>query len=140
MSIWRDLPKGGRLYLEPRGADGAVIRTQCRVGISFSASDRGASTEHLFPWPGLDRAMPACAQELTHARSVEPALFEEGGVDECPGACAFAQSLEGRQVSCECQPLGESSEAEKRFLEIYRRTLDQERPPRPPPPEEKEPD
>ena len=143
-TVWRDLPEGGRLYLEPVGADGAALRGECRFGISFSPTDRGASSSHRLPWAGLMKSLPACADTLRKARSVRLALFEEGESAECPGQCIFATQLTTARTSCECAPhLGGASEDERRFLEMYRRLLEKHkapRSPRPEPPPEKEPE
>ncbi|MHB8879559.1 MAG: hypothetical protein ACYC8T_38180, partial [Myxococcaceae bacterium] len=123
-------------------ADGATLRAECRIGFTFTSADRGASAQHRFPWPGLEQAMPGCAAMLRGASGVRLALFEEGGSAECPGQCAFATMLVSGRSSCECAPhLGGGSDEERRFLELYRKLLQQHRVPRSPSPDdEPEPD
>jgi hypothetical protein len=139
--VWRDLPEGARVYLEPRGADGAPLQLSCRVGFSFEKSDRGASAEHYLPWEGLQKALPQCATELHRVREYTLGLFEEGALNECPGECAFVQELTTGRVTCECAPQlwGGGTEAEQRFLRIYRRLLERVRGTREALPDEPEP-
>ncbi|MBI3181816.1 MAG: hypothetical protein HYZ28_06700 [Myxococcales bacterium] len=126
-AIWRDLPEGGRLYLEPLEADGRPKRTECRFGFSFAETDRGVSSLHRFPWPGLGKAIPSCALALAEVHSASMALFEEGAMAECPGNCAFVQHVPSGRTSCDCQPvLGQGSgPAELRFFQLFRRLLEQ---------------
>ncbi len=141
-AVWRDLPEGGRVYLEPLG-DFGEWRTACRIGFSFGRVDRGVSTLHHFPWEGLEESMPQCAASLKQASGATLALFEEGQLGSCPGHCAFVHELTTNRVSCECQPQlgGAAGEAERKFLELYRQMLERHQLPRSPnPSEEKEPD
>lgn len=128
VAVFRDLPEGGRVYLEPRGADGQPLRSECRFGVSFAESDRGANSAHRFPWTGLSRAFPSCARELAKAKQLTLALFEEGAMAECPGTCAFAQHLASERASCECQPrLGQSGARELRLHQLFRRLMEKRR-------------
>lgn len=124
-TIWRALPEGGRLHLDfssPRGK----ISSPCRMGLTFSPTDRGESTQHELPWEQLEQVMPACAIALKDASGVELSMFEDGALPECPGTCAFAQDLRTGRVSCECQPqvAGVATEAERHFLRIYKQLLE----------------
>lgn len=128
-AVFRDLPEGGRVHLEPLGEDGKPLSLDCKVGFSFSPTSRGATTQHLVPWPKLVQTMPECAEVLKSVRGYALALFEEGPLAECPNACVFVhQPGTGRSV-CECQPtpLGEGSVTPQRS-----------RIPRPPPKRERE--
>ncbi|HZI10978.1 MAG TPA: hypothetical protein VE153_11365 [Myxococcus sp.] len=128
-AVYRDLPEGGRLHLEPLGADGARLETGCGVGLSFPATSRGLTTQHRLPWASLAQALPACGTALAAARGFRLALFEEGRQPECPTACAFVTETASRRTVCECQPtpLGEG-------VAVPSRTS----PSREPPPEERE--
>lgn len=108
-AVYRDLPEGGRLHLEPLGADGQRLETGCGVGLSFPATSRGLTTQHRLPWALLAQAVPACHAALSSASSFKLALFEEGRQPECPTACAFVTEAASRRTLCECQPtpLGE---------------------------------
>ncbi len=72
-TIWRSLPEGGRLHLELLG-DKGPIASSCRLGFTFSATDRGDSTQHSLPWERLKQTMPACAQALASATRVEMSM------------------------------------------------------------------
>lgn len=108
-AVYRDLPEGGRLHLEPVGADGQRLETGCGVGLSFPSTSRGLTTQHRLPWTSLAQAMPACQAALATATGFKLALFEEGRQPECPTACAFVTEAASRRTLCECQPtpLGE---------------------------------
>ncbi|WP_407667459.1 hypothetical protein [Myxococcus dinghuensis] len=108
-AVYRDLPEGGRLHLEPVGAEGQRLESGCGVGLSFPATSRGLTTQHRLPWPTLARTLPACHEALAQARDFRLALFEEGPQPECPSACAFVTENATRRTVCECQPtpLGE---------------------------------
>jgi hypothetical protein len=127
--VWRDLPEGARVYLEPLGADGAPLQLACRVGLTFDRAERGASTEHVLPWDGLQKALPDCAAELHRVNAFALGLFEEGALAECPGECAFVQELLTQRVTCECAPQlwGGGTESEARFLKLYRQLLERVR-------------
>lgn len=103
-AVFRDLPEGGRVHLEPLGEDGKPLTLDCQVGFSFSPTSRGATTQHLVPWPRLTQAMPECNEALKTARSYALALFEEGQLQECPNACIFVHQSSTRRTICECQP------------------------------------
>jgi hypothetical protein len=126
--VWRALPAGAHLTLDVTGADGAP----CRVGLTFSATDRGRSTAHLLPWGRLRSVMPACGAALAGATSASPALLEEGALPGCPGTCAWAVEQPTGRLTCECQPthpaLDESSE--QALLELYKRLLEKKVTPR----------
>ncbi|MCY1016329.1 hypothetical protein [Pyxidicoccus sp. MSG2] len=128
-AVYRDLPEGGRLHLEPVGADGQRLETGCGVGLSFPSTSRGLTTQHRLPWTSLAQALPACHAALATATGFKLALFEEGRQPECPTACAFVTEAASRRTVCECQPtpLGEG-------VGLPSRTS----PSREPPPEERE--
>jgi hypothetical protein len=128
-AVYRDLPEGGRLHLEPVGADGQRLETGCGVGLSFPSTSRGPTTQHRLPWTSLAQALPACHAALATATGFKLALFEEGRQPECPTACAFVTEAASRRTVCECQPtpLGEG-------VGLPSRTS----PSREPPPEERE--
>ena len=109
-AVFRDLPEGGRVHLEPLGEDGKPLTLDCQVGFSFSPTSRGVTTQHLVPWPRLTQAMPECAEALKSVRGYALALFEEGQLQECPNACIFVHQGSTRRTVCECQPtpLGEA--------------------------------
>ncbi|WP_343073344.1 hypothetical protein [Pyxidicoccus fallax] len=108
-AVYRDLSEGGRLHLEPMGADGQRLQSGCGVGLSFPATSRGLTTQHRLPWASLAQALPACHGALSTAAGFKLALFEEGRQPECPTACAFVTDSASRRTVCECQPtpLGE---------------------------------
>jgi hypothetical protein len=124
-TVWRALPEGGRLHLD-FSSDKGRISSPCRIGLTFSPTDRGESTQHELPWEQLDKVLPACASALKDASGVELAMFEDGALLECPGTCVFAQDLRSGRVSCECQPqvAGVATDAERQFLRIYKQLLD----------------
>jgi hypothetical protein len=139
-TVWRALPEGGRLHLDfksPRGK----ISSPCRMGLTFSPTDRGESTQHELPWDQLEQVMPACAGALKDASGVELSMFEDGALPECPGTCAFAQDLITGRVSCECQPqvAGAATDAERHFLRVYKQLLQQKGNLLPPEPEPEDP-
>lgn len=113
VAMYRDLPEGGRLYVEPLGEDGKPLPTGCRVGFTFTPASRGATTQHRLPWPALTQSMPECHAELSAVRGYALALFEEGYLPECPMRCAFVHEPRTRRTLCECQPtpLGEGVSA-----------------------------
>ncbi|HYH97854.1 hypothetical protein [Hyalangium sp.] len=129
-TVYRDLPEGGRLHVEPLGEDGKLLQTGCRVGFTFTPTSRGATTQHRIPWPKLAQSMPECHAELSAVRGYALSLFEDGYLPECPLTCAFIHETRTRRTLCECQPtpLGESVGAASRKPE----------PSQPPPPEERE--
>ncbi|MCE9669537.1 hypothetical protein LY474_17140 [Myxococcus stipitatus] len=108
-AVYRDLPEGGRLHLEPVGLDGQRLESGCGVGLSFPITSRGLTTQHRLPWPALARTLPTCHEALAQARGFKLSLFEEGSQPECPAACAFVTENATRRTVCECQPtpLGE---------------------------------
>jgi hypothetical protein len=128
-AVYRDLPEGGRLHLEPVGVDGQRLETGCGVGLSFPSTSRGLTTQHRLPWASLAQALPACHAALATATGFKLALFEEGRQPECPTACAFVTEAASRRTVCECQPtpLGEGVGLPSRAS-----------PSREPPPEERE--
>ncbi|WP_338873616.1 hypothetical protein [Myxococcus stipitatus] len=128
-AVFRDLPEGGRLYLEPVSAEGQRVESGCAVGLSFPSTSRGLTTQHRLPWPSMAQTLPACHAALTQAKDFTLSLFEEGRQPECPTACAFVTEASTRRTVCECQPtpLGEGVAAPSR-----KKTS------REPPPEERE--
>ncbi|HEX8701383.1 MAG TPA: hypothetical protein VF815_21330 [Myxococcaceae bacterium] len=129
-ATFRDLPEGGRLYLEPLGEDGQPLRASCSVGVSFMPTSRGVTTQHRLPWPALAESMPECHADLSVVKGYALALYEEGYLPECPLTCAFVHEPRTRRTLCECQPtpLGEGLSAAPR----------KPSPSRAPPPEERE--
>jgi len=103
-AVFRDLPEGGRVHLEPLGEDGKPLTLTCQVGFSFAPTSRGVTTQHLMPWPRLLQSMPECAEALQSVRGYALALFEEGQMPECPNACVFVHQSSTRRTVCECQP------------------------------------
>ncbi|AGC42841.1 hypothetical protein MYSTI_01493 [Myxococcus stipitatus DSM 14675] len=128
-AVFRDLPEGGRLYLEPVSAEGQRVESGCAVGLSFPSTSRGLTTQHRLPWPSMAQSLPICHAALTRAKGFKLSLFEEGSQPECPTACAFVTEAATRRTVCECQPtpLGEGVAAPSR-----KKTS------REPPPEERE--
>jgi hypothetical protein len=128
-TIWRALPEGGRLHLD-FVSDKGPLSPPCRMGFTFSPTDRGDSTQHELPWSRLREVMPACAQAVSSATKVEMSMFEDGELPECPGTCAFAQDLRTGRVSCECHPAvsGAATESERQFLRLYKQLLQGKKP------------
>ncbi|QDF03005.1 hypothetical protein BHS04_07185 [Myxococcus xanthus] len=128
-AVYRDLPEGGRLHLEPLGPDGQKLVSGCGVGLSFPPTSRGLTTQHRVPWRSLAQTLPACHAALSTARDFTLGLFEDGRQPECPTACAFVTETASRRTVCECQPtpLGEGVAMPARGA-----------PSREPPPEERE--
>jgi hypothetical protein len=124
VTLWRDAPQGLRLYLELLDEKGEALRSQCRVGVTFSETDRGVSSRHRLPWSGLEKSFPSCADDFLKAKSVAFGLFEEGALRECPGTCGFVHDTTTGRVNCECQSgLANITDAERKFLEMYRELL-----------------
>jgi hypothetical protein len=123
-TVWRELPEGARLHLDPIEKSGRSIASDCRFGLTFSPSDRGTSTAQQFPWPAMERTFPACAGAIRQAEGFALALFEEGSLEQCPGQCAFVRHLRSGRLSCQCvdNPAGRVDRATA--LETYRRTLE----------------
>lgn len=121
-TVWRDLPRGARVYFDVVDEQGGVVGGMCRVGLTFARSDRGVTAAHTLPWAGLEKSVPGCASELIRASEVRFALWEEGGMPECPGTCAFVLDNMTARVSCECttSTVGVMSDAEQDFMELYR--------------------
>jgi hypothetical protein len=128
-TVWRALPEGGRLHLD-FVSDKGPLSPPCRMGFTFSATDRGDSTQHELPWQRLKEVMPACAQAVSAATRIEMSMFEDGELPECPGTCAFAQDLRSGRVSCECHPAvsGVPTEQERQFLHLYKQLLQGKKP------------
>ncbi len=103
-AVFRDLPEGGQVHLQPLGEGGAPLSLDCKVGFSFSPTSRGVSTQHLVPWPKLAESMPECHEALMTARGYALELFEEGALAQCPNACIFVFQPSTRRTLCECQP------------------------------------
>jgi hypothetical protein len=84
--------------------------------------------------------MPECASSLALAARVEPGLFQEGPLEECPGVCAYAQDIGSARVTCECQPTRGNldEDAERELLQLYRTLLEKARPAAEPEPEDPE--
>jgi hypothetical protein len=104
---WQMLDRGGRVALEP-----AHVRlTACRVGLTLGPDDPGASLEVAVPWAGLERDLPACAQELATVRAWTGAL-EVSGPLPCAGTCVYAQEVSTGRTVCSC--------ADRRLAETLR--------------------
>src|SRR5262249_41853487 len=120
-TVWRELPEGARLHLDPVGTDGRAIASDCRFGLSFSQGDRGMSTAQQFPWPAMERAFPACVGVIRQANSFALSLFEEGPLIQCPGQCAFVRQLGTSRVSCQCaKSPGRVGGTRPKTSELYR--------------------
>lgn len=103
-AVFKDLPEGGQLHLEPLGEDGKPLAMDCQVGFSFPPTSRGVTTQHLLPWPRLAQTLPECAEALKSVHGFALALFEEGPLPECANACVFVHQASTRRTVCECQP------------------------------------
>jgi hypothetical protein len=101
-TVWRDLPEGGRLHLDPVDSQGHPVLTGCQYGLSFPAGARGSSMRRDFPWGNVAQAFPECAEAVRGANGFSLSLFEEGPLDECEGECAFVRRRSGRRVLCAC--------------------------------------
>jgi hypothetical protein len=108
-AVYRDLPGGGRLLLEPVDAQGQRLEGACRVGFSFTPTSRGMTLQHPFPWPGLSEEMPECAEGLREAKGYALSFFEEGLSRGCPATCAFSIHPATSRTVCKCQrtPFGD---------------------------------
>ncbi len=126
-AIWRPLSRGAQLSLDLTGGSGT-----CRLGLTFSAGDRGRTTHHRFPWKKLGESIPACADAFKGVTAISPGLMEESSLPECPGVCAYARDSVTGRMSCECQPGVRTAggEADRHLLELLKRMLDEKRPPR----------
>jgi hypothetical protein len=100
--IWRDLPEGGRLHLDPVDSQGQPLQSVCQFGLSFQPGDRGSSMRRDFPWQAMEQAFPECAEVVRRADRFSLALFEEGPLTECQRDCAFVRRRGGRKVLCAC--------------------------------------
>ncbi len=134
VTVWRPLDDGARLSLDLPGATPGA----CRLGLTFSAGDRGRSSQHHFPWPKLAQTLPGCAEAFRGATGVVPSLLEESPLPECPGVCAFARDGATGRLSCECQPGVRTADgdAELRLLELLKKLLQEKLPPREQEPED----
>lgn len=121
LAVWRPLPAGAHVTFDLEGTPS----TPCRVGVTFSPMDRGASAAHLFPWTRLREVLPDCGAAMATATAATPGLFEEGGLPGCPGTCAFAIEVASGRMTCECQPTRQSLDEteEQRLLDLYREAL-----------------
>jgi hypothetical protein len=110
VGVWKALPSGGTLHLDLIGPNGERQTGACAIGFAFSPTDRGATTQHDWPWPRLRAKVPACAAAIDGAASLQPGLFEESPLAECPGNCAFALDTQSHKLTCECaaDPFGRS--------------------------------
>lgn len=110
VGVWKALPQGGTLHLDLIGPNGERQTGSCALGFAFSPTDRGATTQHDWPWPRLKAKLPACAEALKGAVKLQPGLFEEQPLAECPGNCAFALDTQSKKLTCECavDPFGQS--------------------------------
>lgn len=139
VTVWRALPRGGRVEVEPLGADGKLLTVPCRFGFNFSPQPAGASLAQTFPWPTLVQALPECAKSLEAARSFQFAIWSEGYDRSCPGSCAFAQDPASGRTVCSCEQGPEADfEAIRPLLDHIQELL--KRMPKPQQPEEPEPD
>lgn len=139
VTLWRALPHGGRVEVEPLGADGKPVALPCRLGFTFSPQPEGASLSQTFPWPQLAQGLPECGQALSAARSFQFAIWSEGYDRTCPGSCAFAQEPGSGRTVCSCEQSPEANfEAVRPLLDHIQELL--KRVPQPSAPEEPEPD
>lgn len=139
VTVWRPMPKGGRIELEPLDQGGEPISASCRVGVTFSPQPAGASLAQRFPWASLEKGSPACARALSAARSFRFALWSEGPDRSCPGTCAFAEEPASGRTVCACEQGPEARfEAMRPMLDRLRELL--KRVPVPEAPAEPEPD
>lgn len=139
VTLWRELPRGGRVELEPVDAQGKVVPTSCRVGFTFSPQASGASLAQTFPWPTLARVMPECAQALASAQRFQFSVWSEGFDRTCPGSCAFAQDPVSARAVCSCEQSPEGAfEAVRPLFDHIEELLQQL--PRASHPAEREPD
>lgn len=122
VTLWRALPSGGRLYLDVPGEPAPP----CKIGMSFSAADRGSSAHFLFPWGRLTESMPECAAALKAAKTAQFSLYEDGPLTQCPGTCGFAEDPLSHRISCACDAGGELSEADRAMLRLYKMLLEEE--------------
>jgi hypothetical protein len=120
-AVWRPLPSGAQLSFDVAGGAGT-----CRIGVTFSAGDRGRTTQHSFPWKKLGENMPGCSGEaFKGVTQVSLGLLEEAPIPECPGVCGFAKDARTGRLSCECQPGARlEGDATKRLLELYKQGLE----------------
>jgi hypothetical protein len=105
-TVWRDLPRGARVYLDVLDSNGQPLGRGCRVGFSFLAGTRGASMAHAIPWPRLETLLPGCA-DLSRAASFRLGGLDDGPMSTCLGNCAFAEDLHKHQAVCSCEGGGE---------------------------------
>jgi len=101
-AVWRDLPEGGRLYVDLIDRQGRPLQSVCQFGLSFPPGERGFSIRRDFPWPAVEKALPECAEVVHQADGFSLSLFEEGLLTECQGQCAFVRRRAGRRVLCAC--------------------------------------
>ncbi|HSP78118.1 MAG TPA: hypothetical protein VLQ93_06290, partial [Myxococcaceae bacterium] len=102
-AVYRDLPEGGRLLLEPVDAEGKRLPDGCSVGFTFIPTSRGVTLQQAMPWPELAGDMPRCAEVLRQARGYALAFFDEGLSRGCPTTCAFVHDSSNGQTICQCQ-------------------------------------
>lgn len=123
VTVWRELPVGGRIYLEPLDAEGKTARAPCRIGFNLPAGDSGQSISQVFPWPELEKAFPACGEALKEAHGANLLLFEEGADSQCSGHCAMAVHPRGRAMVCSCAsaPGQGNPNTTERALDLFRR-------------------
>ncbi len=95
---WQTLDAGGHLSLEP----GYVELRSCRLGLTLGPEDPGASFEVSLPWPGLEKEMPACAQEVASVPAWTGELDVNAASRPCSGTCVYAQELPAGRTVCQC--------------------------------------
>lgn len=104
VGVWKALPRGGTLHLDLIGPDGQRQTGSCALAVAFGPTDRGATTQHDWPWPLLKARVPACAEALQGAARLQPGFFEEQPLVDCPGNCAWAKDTQTRLYTCDCAP------------------------------------
>jgi hypothetical protein len=95
---WQNLERGAQLPLEP----GYVRLQQCRLGLTLGPEDPGASLEVAIPWPGLEKEMPECAQEVARVPAWTGELDVGAAPRACSGSCVYAQALASGRTLCHC--------------------------------------
>jgi hypothetical protein len=75
----------------------------CRIGLTLGPEDPGATLEVLVPWPGLEKELPRCAQEVAWVPAWSGEL-EPAGPRPCSGTCVYAEDVGSGRTVCSCSP------------------------------------
>jgi len=97
---WQTLDRGGLMPLEPAHH---ALRS-CRVGLTLGPEDTGVSFEVALPWPGLEKVLPECAQELLQVPAWTGELEVAPASRPCSGTCLYAQEVPSGRTVCSCSP------------------------------------